>query len=117
MPEPIVTAGEPSRLPAGSTLLVNGIHVAHPHAEVNLPGQPDPRLGDTKAVTEYAKTEHDGEATLVQDPLHDSVKPKVVTTANVPALKQVEFPQTSPETAKPADAVLAVEQPTLLKTV
>ena len=74
-----VEAGEPSRLPAGSTLLVNGIHVPHPHAEVNLPGAGDPRLGDTKAVTETVKIEGEGDnvtATLVSDPLHDEVKPR-----------------------------------------
>ena len=39
-----------SRLPAGSTLEVSpGVHVPHPHAEVNLPGAGDNRIGDTDA--------------------------------------------------------------------
>lgn len=66
---PTVETVKTSRLPAGSTLLVNGIHVPHPHAEVNLAGAGDPRAGDTEAVTE---TIVDGE--LKQEPLHDEVK-------------------------------------------
>jgi hypothetical protein len=78
-------AGKPSRLPAGSTFeLSPGVHVAHPHAEVNLPGAGDTRLGDTDAVTESLKVEGEGDdRTLVveQKPLSDDVKPKVMTIA------------------------------------
>ncbi len=69
---PTVAMVGTSRLPAGSTLEVNGIHVPHPHAEVNLAGAGDPRLGDTDAVTETL----DGEV----KPLADEVKPRRMTT-------------------------------------
>ena len=76
-----------SRLPAGSTLVVGGVHVPHPHAEVNLPGMGDPRAGDTDAVTEEAKFEEDeaGEVTLTveQRPLDAEVRPQTLTTQSV----------------------------------
>lgn len=76
-----VTEIKESRLPAGSTMVVNGVHVPHPHAEVNLPGVPDPRIGDTDAVTERIVHNHeDGTVTVTSEPLADEVKPKVVTT-------------------------------------
>jgi hypothetical protein len=102
---------QPSRLPAGSTLLVNGIHVAHPHAEVNLPGAGDPRLGDTKAVTEEVKHDADGNASVEQRPLDESVKPKVVTVAEVP-----QVVKTLPSDDITGEYKQAVEQPTLAKT-
>ena len=76
-----------SRLPAGSTLEVApGLHVPHPHAEVNLPGKGDPRLGDTDAVTETldgsrrALAEEVKPKTLVvtTDPDHEAGTPAVV---------------------------------------
>jgi hypothetical protein len=76
--EPIVETPVVSRLPAGSTLLVNGLQVPHPHAEVNLAGKPDPRLGDTDAVTEFV-----GDSGLETRPLDESVKVKV---ADAPAV-------------------------------
>lgn len=78
--QPPQPEGQPneSRLPAGSTLKVGDIQVPHPHAEPNLPGVADPRLGETQAVTE--EVVHDGETSRVDSrPLDESVKPKVLT--------------------------------------
>ena len=95
-----------SRLPAGSTLLVGGVHVAHPHAEVNLPGAGDGRTGETAAVTEEVKAGRDEEGnvthTVEQRPLDEEVKPKTLTTDDGGVVKQViegtnEQPATSTE--------------------
>ena len=105
---PVVEEVKTSRLPAGSTLLVNGIHVPHPEAEPNLPGAGDTRLGDTKAVTESVKITGEGKDTvakLVSEPLHDSVKPKVVTVADSGAANPTS-----------EDKQLVVEKETLAKT-
>lgn len=130
VPHPVVKAGKPSRLPAGSTLEISpGIHVPHPHAEVNLPGAGDPRLGDTNAVTEFVrveqtsvdKSDEDNKkivpiASVEQKPLPDEVKPKVVTMANV-TQKIADVPQPHPAgTAAPAETHLAVEAENLNKT-
>ncbi len=117
--KPIVEAGKASRLPAGSTLEVNGVHVPHPHAEVNLPGVPDPRLGDTKAVTEREVIDPaTGSVAVKQVPLAVEVKPKLATVADAkPVVAEKTFEPTSAEAAKPADQHVAVEQPTPEKTV
>jgi len=104
--------GKPSRLPAGSTLLVNGIHVPHPHAEVNLPGAGDNRLGDSDAVTEFIKHDvnEDGSvsADLIQEPLHDEVKPKSLTVASDAKLVKEDVASRH-ITAQTADEKLAVD--------
>ena len=120
---PVVEAGKPSRLPAGSTLEVfPGLHVPHPHAEVNLAGAGDPRLGDTKAVTEFTQFEvksvdDDGKpkevvvASLQQKALPDEVKPKTLTVN--PDAKRVAAPE-SPAAATGAAAaadVAVAEEP------
>ena len=125
-PTPTVAAGKPSRLPAGSTLeIAPGLHVPHPHAEVNLPGMGDPRLGETQAVTEYTKVDFSkndkGEDVLTrsvaQKPLADEVKPRVPTVN--PASKEIgDAPQENGAAiaASPAPLKIAIEQPTLEKT-
>ena len=66
-----------SRLPAGSTLeVVPGLHVPHPHAEVNLPGKGDPRLGNTLAVSETLAGK--------QTPLAEEVKPRTLVVTKDP---------------------------------
>lgn len=87
--QPVVAGVNGSRLPAGSTLEVNGVHVPHPHAEVNLPGAPDPRVGDTAAVTETLRGE--------QTALADEVKPKKPTTACAEPVSQVDGAEGSKE--------------------
>lgn len=104
-PEKPIDSDKSSRLPAGSVLKVGDIYVPHPHAEANLPGAGDPRIGDTAAVTE--EVIHDAEkneAHVDSRPLDDIVKPKVVSVAE--AGKQ----------GKPEDKKLIVEQPNLTKT-
>ncbi len=84
--QPTVTTIITSRLPAGSTLeIAPGVHVPHPHAEVNLPGAGDPRLGDTKAVTEFVPASEVAPGEIFgghsSKPLADEVRPKVLTVA------------------------------------
>ena len=122
--KPVVEAGQPSRLPAGSTLqLANGIQVAHPHAEVNLAGLGDPRLGDSKAVTESVKYEvvrqdkpaDDGKVDVVtvtveSNPLSDDVRPKVLSA--VPETKVVRDATPAsqgPDVAAPAKVSQVVQ--------
>jgi hypothetical protein len=120
--QPVVESVKSSRLPAGSTLeIAPGVHVPHPHAEVNLPGIGDPRLGDTKAVTEFAKVDKADPSDVVfsyeQKPLADEVKPKVVTVN--PDAKTSEADASAiaaTSTATTEGAKLAVELPTLNKT-
>ena len=113
-----VETDKPSRLPAGSTLEVApGVHVPHPHAEVNLPGAGDPRSGDTKAVTEYTKTtvtkneknENVASFSVEQKPLSDEVKSKILTStgAGTPVTETVA----AEGAATTADETLVVDEP------
>lgn len=100
-----VDATKASRLPAGSTLKVGDVHVPHPHADANLPGAGDPRLGDTKAVTEEFVLDHEnGQGNLQSRPLDEIVRPKVVSVAD------------AGKHADPTDKQVIVEQPNLSKT-
>jgi hypothetical protein len=73
-----VNQPDTSRLPAGSTLVVGGVHVPHPHAAPNGPGQGDPRAGDTDAVTEEITVDPEsGDLVVNQRPLDNEVKPLV----------------------------------------
>ncbi len=113
----IVKPGEPSRLPAGSTLEITpGLHVAHPHAEVNLPGFGDPRVGNTAAVTETVTTgivkDKDGKdvavGKVIQKPLADEVRPKTLSAH--PDATEVAVRETVPgvlATSQPVKVVLA----------
>ena len=126
--QPTHVAPRSSRLPAGSTFEVSpGVHVPHPHAEVNKPGMPDPRLGNTKAVTESIKlrteerdrSENENKvpvtvAELQSRPLADEVKPKVVTAAPLPAVEPNPV-DTNPPAASDGTH-LAVEADSLEKT-
>ncbi len=99
----IITTGVASRLPAGSTLEVQpGLHVPHPHAEVNLPGKPDPRVGVTAAVTESLVPDSVADDTVSKPlgkltGLHDSVRPSTLKVAV----------DADPESGKPAEVVSA----------
>ena len=112
--------GKASRLPAGSTLeIAPGVHVPHPHAEVNLPGAGDPRLAGTKAVTEFTKfemvdkkeDEPEGQiliASVGQKPLADEARPRALTVREG-AEKLPEVTAAATATAIPAEQTLAVD--------
>ncbi len=110
-----------SRLPAGSTLeIAPGVHVAHPHAEVNLPGKPTGRFIGSNAVTESlgSKSEVDnGEIKSLgeQTPLHCEVVPGTLVAKNANMVLHVKEGHDAVQLL--ADQVDATKQPVVVDHV